>query len=243
MVRMVIRRHIERRARRPDGWLTALLAAVALSACCASGSIGLGRIADFLSGVLEVSLETSSSGYVTYALSGSLGGWADIPSLDEARLELDLSAATWADRFVDYDVDYDAVDEALRLLRAETGAAAGGELVFVSWSGDAYTADKGVCYLGWVGEDETVIAASYCGETTGAMYCSMNRGAQGKAECESCDETGDCAACDLTKSLEACLPPEESGASLDIDVDIDIDIDIDMDIDMDGSGDACSTGL
>jgi len=200
-----------------------------VSACCDGGSISLGRISAFLSGVFEVTFELEIDGSFTSNYDGDPGGWAQIPALDDTRIETDLSATTFSESLVKYDVDLDVIDEPLKILLVQDTS----EVFFIQWSGDAYTADKGVCYLGWHEFGAVKIAASHCDDDVGVMYCRMNQGSDGPATCIGCYADEPCVPCDMKESLGKCLPSSSSGSSVDLDVDIDIDIDIDMDVDLD----------
>ncbi len=209
---------------------TLLLAA----ACCTNGDLRLGRISAFLSGVFEVAFELEIDGYISFDFDDDLGDWAQIPAFDDARIETDLSAAAFSrNNLVKYDVDWDAFDEPLELLLAQDIGSGISDLLLVQWRGDAYTADKGVCYLGWTEHGEVKLAASHCDDDIGIMYCRMNQWSDGPAVCESCYTGQSCTLCDMKESLGKCLPDDSPGSSVDLDVDIDIDIDIDMDVDLD----------
>jgi hypothetical protein len=215
----------------------ALAAAASLAAwgCCDGLSIRLSRVADFLSGVVsvsgEVSAEFSSSdpGLATASFDGDFASFADIPAFPADQIETDLSAAAYLGRHAARDVDCDAAEEDMTVLYADVASPAA-DVVFASWSGDAYTADKGVCYLGWVEGGEARLAASWCGDDSGLMYCSMPTAAAVAAPtCELCDsESGACAACDMGGRLFSCLPPKSVSGGIDIDIDIDFDHDGDL---------------
>jgi hypothetical protein len=207
-----------------------LAAAVLLLAwgCCGNPSIKIGRIADFLNGVISISIELSLSTFATMTFDGDFGAWAAIPEFSTDEITADLSAAAFFHSKMSFDVDYDAADEGIELLGADD-AALSRPLFFASWRGDKYTADSGVCYLGWVDEDEVRLAASWCGEDEGVMYCSMHASGYGVLSCELCEAGSACVTCDMGGELNACLPTKISG-SIDIDVDIDIDIDVDVDV-------------
>ncbi len=212
---------------------TLVFALLLASACCDSGSLRLGRISAFLSGVFEVAFELEIDGYVSFSFDGDTGDWAQIPEFDDTRIVIDLSAAAFSRRQVAYDVDWDAIDESLGLLLAQDIGPSISDLLFIRWRGDSYTADKGVCYLGWTEHGEVKIAASRCNDDIGVMYCRMNQWSDGPAICESCYTGQSCELCDMEESLGKCLPHDSSGSSVDLDVDVDIDIDIDMDVDLD----------
>jgi hypothetical protein len=213
--------------------ILALAATLATSACCRDLSLGLGRVRDFLSGVLDLSLTVDAGVFVSSSFSGSFDAWADIPLFDSGEISTDLSAATWAEALIEVDIDLDGLAEDARLLLPEGVATGGNRLVFVSWRGDAYTVDKGVCYLGWVEGGRVELAASRCGEDLGVMRCSMPTAGGGALSCRLCPASGSCAACDTGGDLDDCLPEKEGGGSIDIDVDIDADIDADIDFDRD----------
>ncbi len=212
---------------------TLVFALLLASACCKEGSLRLGRISGFLSGVFEVAFELDIDGYASFSFDGDTGGWARIPAFDDERIVTDLSAAAFSGNQVEHDVDWDASDETLYLVLAQEIGLSIPDILFVRWKGDSYTADKGVCYLGWTEHGEVKIAASRCDDDIGVMYCRMNQWSDGPAVCESCYTGQSCELCDMTESLGDCLPDDSSGSSVDIDVDIDIDIDIDMDVDLD----------
>jgi hypothetical protein len=221
------RRDGPRRSAGKIAW-RALALALLLSSCCVSGSIGLGRVSGFMEGVLEISADLNLEGFVDHDFAGGAGVWADVGSFDQTRVETDLSAAVFTQANIVHDVDDDVFEERISLLRAVTSAAVGGEVLFVSWTGDEYTVDKGVCYLGWLEGSEVKLAASYCEVNLGTMYCTANQSSDPRPSCETCDSDGMCIACDMGKSLDACLPPKSIGGSVDLDIDIDIDIDIDV---------------
>jgi len=225
-------------SRRPAAALvTTLVCAVVVTACCVSGAIKLGRIKGFLSGVFELSGEAELTGTTTYSFDGELGAWADIPSFDLDELDVDISTASYYRGFVEFDVDYDASEERIEVLRAEGAGSTGALTVsFFSWGGDKYTLDKNVCYLGWAEGGDVYLSAAYCGETTGAMYCRMPGANEDNAYCESCDEGGSCSSCSMKKDFKECLPAKAGGGSIDLDIDIDIDIDVDMDADQHAEG-------
>lgn len=216
------------RSRLAGSWPVAAVALL-VTACCISGSIKIGRVSGFMSGVMEVSIGFDAAGSYGTILPGGVGGWADLESFDEARITTDLSAAAFSYKVgEEYDVDLDASAEELIFLRAETSAAVGGEMVFVAWEGDKWTVDKGVCYLGWMEEGDVKIAASYCGVDLGTMYCTAHQSNDPRPLCETCSADGMCSDCDMGKSLDKCLPPKSVGGSVDLDIDIDMDIDIDV---------------
>ncbi len=186
-----------------------------------------------MSGVFEVAFELHIDSYVSFDFDGDTGGWAQIPALDDARIATDLSAAEFSRSLVGYDVDFDAVDESVKLLLAQDVGSGTPDLLLIHWDGDAYTADKGVCYLGWTEQGRVKIAASHCNDDVGVMYCRMNQGSDGPVICERCYTGEACQICDMNSSLGKCLPSSSSESSVDLDVDIDIDIDIDMDVDLD----------
>jgi hypothetical protein len=208
--------------------------ALVVWACCNSSSIKLGRMADFLAGVFEVSFEVEVDASFSTSFDGDLAGWADIPSFDEGRVIVDLSAASFTRGQLAYDLDWDVVDEQLELRLARDGLE---DVLFIAWRGDQYTSDNKVCYLGWSEAGEATVAAAVCGEQTGAMYCTMPRGGDdGEMHCEACDESGHCLTCDPDGTVKECLPDKASGGSVDLDVDIDVDVDIDADVDLATAG-------
>ena len=229
------RQRTGRRRRRVCAGLLAVLLTAA--ACCVSGSIKLRRVRDFMAGVLDVTIQLDASATASYDFDGDLGGFADIPAFFDAEVEAELGADGFAAGFVEADVDFDAFEEELRLLVAEGVYSGGRPLVFTSWRGESYTADKGVCYLGWCEQGEVHLAANHCGQSNGYMRCSMPEDDELLARCETCSSPGQCAECDLSKTLSKCLPEKEGGGSIDIDVDIDIDIDADIDLDLDRDAD------
>jgi hypothetical protein len=212
----------------------ALAAALFLAwGCCVGATIKLSRVADFLSGVIEIS--GSASVEVSSSFDGDFAGWADIPAFSEDELDVDLSGAAYYEGSESFDVDYDAANEQVALLRAVAPAAPGAPMIFAAWSGDKYTIDGGVCYVGWVGDAEAHLAASWCGDGGGVMVCSMPI-ASSTASCDLCEGSSPCTPCDPGGRLEDCLPAEPTGGSVDLDVDIDIDIDIDIDVGDDTGG-------
>jgi hypothetical protein len=217
------------------GLVAILGTSLVVSACCDHVSIELGRLRGFLSGVFELSVEIQIDGFISSEFSGDvslLGEWAFIPSFDGAEVEADVSGAAFTRAIIEYDVDKDAAKERISVLRAEGGALTL-PLDFFIWNGDAWTADKDVCYLGWAEGGEVKIAASYCGETTGVMYCFMPGASEANVLCEACDTDGYCEQCSPKGSLDKCLPNKADGSgSIDLDIDIDIDIDLDMDVDL-----------
>lgn len=226
------------------GAATALALAAAVAAlawgCCDGLSIRLSRMADFLGGVIDVSAEVSAdvsgAGLVGVAFDGDFAGFADIPAFPAGEIAADLSGAAWSGGGGSFDMDYDAAREDVALLAAQGGALAS-PLVFASWRGDRYTADKGVCWLGWVEGAEARLAASWCGDETGLMYCEMPTVEGATPACELCDaETGGCAACDMGGRLKSCLPEKSVSGSIDIDIDIDFDHDQDVEADADTDG-------
>lgn len=210
--------------------LIALLAVLLVSACCDNLWIKLGRVKLYLSGVFELAVEGEISGWAEVEFSGDFGAFANLPAFDETEIETDISAAVFSLAHVEYDADYDAADERISGLRAE---GLGAPVVFVTWRGDKYTVDKGVCYLGWVEGGEIKLAANHCGQDNGAMYCYQPGASEELTYCERCTAGGVCESCDMGARLKKCLPAEEKGASADLDIDIDIDIDIDLDLDVD----------
>jgi hypothetical protein len=211
--------------------ICALAAGLALAACCRDLSLGLGRVRDFLAGVLDLSLTVDAEAFGSTGFEGDFDGWSDIPLFDSGEIATDLSGAAWGEALLDVDLDLDGVAEGTRLLLPDGVSTSGNRLVFVSWRGDAYTVDKGVCWLGWAEGGSVKLAAARCGQPTGVMYCSMPAAEGGTVSCELCPASGSCAACDMDGDLDECLPEEEGGGSIDIDVDIDADIDLDMDAD------------
>jgi hypothetical protein len=218
------------------GLIAVLAGSLVISACCGHISIKLGRLEGFLSGVFELSLEIQIDGFISSEFSGDLsllGEWAWIPSFDGAEVETDVTGAVFTRAIIEYDVDKDASKERISVLRAEGGSVGGAPLDFFIWNGDAWTADKDVCYLGWYEGNEAKIAASYCGETTGVMICYMSGTSTTTVFCDACDTDGFCEPCSLKESLDKCLPNKaDGGGSIDLDIDIDIDIDLDMDVDL-----------
>ena len=212
---------------------TLVFSLLLVSACCDKGSLRLRRISAFLSGVFEVAFELEIDGYASFDFDGDAGDWARIPAFDGARIATDLSAAAFSRQQAGYDVDWDAVDETIRLVLAENADPDIPDLLLIQWGGDAYTADKGVCYLGWTEQGQVKIAASHCDDDIGVMYCRMSQGSDGPAICEGCYTGQACQLCDMKKSLNDCLPSSSDGSSVDVDVDIDIDIDMDIDLDLD----------
>jgi len=219
--------------RRPILVVCALVVGLALAACCRDLSLSLGRVRDFLSGVLEISLTAEGSLFVSSSFSGDFRGFANIPLFDEGGIAADLSGATWQAAVLEFDVDLDGFAEETRLLLPQGVQASGSRLIFVAWRGDSYTVDKGVCYLGWPESGRVKLAASRCGKSSGVMYCSMPANDETLARCEFCPATGACGACDMTGDFDDCLPAEKISGSLDIDIDIDADIDFDLDHDRD----------
>lgn len=218
----------------------AVLLAAALATtwgCCDDPRINLSRIGDFLNGVLDLSLDLSIDELVSFSFDGDFAGWAGIPAFSTDEIEVDLTAAAYFEGDASFDIDLDALKEDVRLIAADvTGSAV--PVLFATWRGDKYTADKGVCYLGWVDETRLVLAATWCGDDSGVMYCWRPDNGMGDPSCELCEtSTGGCTGCAMNERLTACLPPKP--ASIDVDVDIDIDIDIDIDMDMDVGGDTC----
>lgn len=210
---------------------TVLLAAALLLAwgCCDGLRVKLSRVGDFLQGIIDLSGSVSIEGSSSFG--GDFAAWADIPAFDEGEIEFDLTGAVYFEGSDELDVDYDAADEELALLRAD------GAVIFAAWRGDKYTADKGVCWLGWVEGGEAKLAAAWCGDDAGVMYCGMPTSGQGEPTCDLCESSsGACAACDMDARLSACLPPKPTSGSVDVDVDIDIDIDVDMDLDEETCG-------
>ena len=197
--------------------------------CCVGATIKLSRIADFLSGIVEIS--GSASVEVSSSFDGDFAGWADIPAFSVEELDVDLSGAAYYEGSTSFDVDYDAAKEQVALLKAVDDAALGAPMIFAAWSGDKYTIDGGVCYVGWVGDAEAHLAASWCGDGGGVMICSMSTVGAGALSCDLCEGSSACTPCSMNGRLEDCLPPEPTGGSIDLDVDIDIDIDIDIDVD------------
>ena len=222
----------------------ALTTAAFAAGCCDGLSIRLSRMVDFLSGVVGISgsvsadVAASDSAFASVVFSGDFAGFADIPAFPSDEVETDLSGATWLGGGVAFDMDYDASDEDVTVLFADVPSP-GADVVFSSWRGDAYTADKGVCYLGWAESGEARLAATWCGEESGLMFCSMPAGVAGAApSCERCDaQTGSCTACDMSDRLKSCLPKKSASGSVDIDIDIDIDFDHDGELSVDSDAD------
>ena len=160
---------------------TLVFSLLLVSACCDKGSLRLRRISAFLSGVFEVAFELEIDGYASFDFDGDAGDWARIPAFDGARIATDLSAAAFSRQQAGYDVDWDAVDETIRLVLAENADPDIPDLLLIQWGGDAYTADKGVCYLGWTEQGQVKIAASHCDDDIGVMYCRMSGSTAGVA--------------------------------------------------------------
>ncbi len=211
--------------------ILALVVGLALAACCRDLSLGMGRVRDFLSGVLDISLSVDVDVFVSSSFSGGFDAWADIPLFDSGEVATDLSAATWGEALLDFDLDLDGAAEDTRLLLPDGVPTSGSRLVFVSWRGDSYTVDKGVCYLGWAEGGRVKLVAARCGEATGLMVCSMPATGGDTVSCELCPASGSCELCDMGGDLDDCLPEKKVGGSIDIDVDIDVDIDLDIDLD------------
>jgi hypothetical protein len=208
-----------------------LLAAALLLAwgCCDGARIKLSRIADFLSGVVEISIDLSMDEFVSASFDGNFAAWAEIPAFSVDEIETDLTAALYATGSASFDMDNDAAAESVVVLAADDDSTFVAPIFFASWRGDKYTADKGVCYLGWVDETQVRIAATWCGDATGVMYCTTSKSGQGAPECDLCEaSSGACAACDLDGRMTSCLPPKPLSGSIDIDVDIDLDVDFDV---------------
>jgi hypothetical protein len=206
--------------------------------CCDGLSIRLSRIFDFLSGVGEISAEVSASdtGFETVSFNGDFATWSNIPAFPADEIGVDLTSATYLGGSAKHDVDFDASRENVTLL-VPVDAALAPLTVFASWHGDKYTADKGVCYLGWVDGTEIRLAATWCGDDSGLMYCAMPDTKAGTPWCELCDaEDGTCAPCPMSGRLDSCLPPKSASGSIDIDIDIDIDFDHDPDVWIDADG-------
>jgi hypothetical protein len=221
--------------RRALALLAVLLAgALTAAACCIDGELKLGRVKAFLTGVFELTIDVEIDGYTTFAFSGEVGDWADIPAFDMAALDVDISGASFYRAFYDYDVDLDAADEAIVALRAENAGATGSATVeLFTWEGDKYTLDKKVCYVGWSEGGDVYLSAAYCGADTGAMYCRAPGANEDLASCERCDASGSCDPCNMKSDLKECLPAKSSSAGVDLDIDIDVDIDLDVDHDED----------
>jgi hypothetical protein len=213
----------------------ALVLGLALAACCRDLSLGLWRVRDFLSGVLELSLTVEVEAFVPTGFSGDFDDWSDIPLFDSGEISTELSGAAWGEAWLGFDLDLDGLDEDARLLLAGGVPSSGNSPVFVSWRGDAYTVDRGVCWLGWVEGGSVKLAAARCGQPTGVMVCSMPAGNEDLARCELCPASGACATCDMEGDLDECLPEKEAGGGVDLDIDVDIDVDIDLDMDADRS--------
>jgi hypothetical protein len=234
---------METRRRIPSTWAIPIRAAAKVAAaallawgCCDGLSLRLSRMADFLFGVIELSAEVSASGLASVTFSGDFAGFADIPAFPADEVDLDLTGAAYVGGSAKRDVDYDAAKEKVTLLVAQGGALAA-PAVFAKWHGDRYTADKGVCYLGWVDGPLVRLAATWCGDESGLMYCEMPSNETGAPSCELCDaETGSCAACDMGDREKACLPPKSVSGGIDIDIDIDFDHDQDVALDTDPDG-------
>jgi hypothetical protein len=224
------------RTRRIASCAAALAAALLLAwGCCVGATIKIGRIGDFLNGVIAVSAEVSIDAFTSFSFDGDFAAWADIPAFAVDAIEADLSTAVYTSGEASLDIDYDAADEGLALLAADDPALSE-PMLFAAWSGDKYTMDEDVCYLGWLDANSVHIAAGRCGDGTGVMYCWRPDNGMGDPYCELC-ESGGCAPCDMTGDLDDCLPPAPSSGSIDLDVDVDIDIDIDIDVD-NGTGGA-----
>ena len=164
------------------------------------------------------------------AFDGDFASWAEIPAFPVDEIETDLESAAYMGNVAPFrfDMDYDAADEGVSLLVA-LDAALRPLVVFASWRGDKYTADKGVCYLGWVEGGTARLAATWCGKGAGVMYCAMPASGEGAPTCELCDSAdGACAACSMGGRLDSCLPKESIAGSVDLDVDIDFDLDGDL---------------
>jgi len=208
-----------------------LAVAVAVVACCTM-EFKLGRVRAFMSGVFEVAVEMQIEGWISVDFSGDLGAFANLPAFDDGEVVTDIASDQFSLAHVEDDIDDDASDEQLSVLRA-TGA--GAPVTFVFWRGDAYTVDKGVCYLGWAEGGEVKLAANWCKQENGAMYCHMPGADEQLAYCERCKADGSCEACSMQMGLEECLPKKKDSGGLDLDIDIDIDIDIDWDLDVEPS--------
>ena len=129
--------------------MAALVAAVmGVSGCCDSVPLKLSRMSDFLSGVWEIGVEVELDSLVTFHFSGDLGGWSDIPALSMDAIGPDISLATYETQELLYDMDFDGKKESVRLLVARGSSVPGGQVIFASWKGDAFTLDKSYCYLG-----------------------------------------------------------------------------------------------
>ncbi|HUT77345.1 MAG TPA: hypothetical protein VM285_06650 [Polyangia bacterium] len=217
--------------RHPIPVVLALVAGLAFLACCRDLSLGLWRVRDFLSGVLDISLTVDAEIFVSTGFEGDFDDWSDIPLFDDGEIETDLTAAAYSGALFEIDLDFDGIEEKTSLILAEGAAASGNRPIFVAWEGDSYTVDKGVCYLGWAENGDVKLAAARCGQSTGVMYCSMPQNSEDLARCELCPASGACTPCDMDGELDDCLPEKEAGGSIDIDIDIDADIDLDMDAD------------
>lgn len=223
----------ESRAKRIAPAIAGIAAALLLAwGCCAGVSLKLGRVGDFLSGVVEISGSVSVDAMVSSSFDGDFAGWADIPAFSAEEFDIDLSGAVYFEASHSFDVDYDAAAEDLRLLAADDPDVLGEPAIFAAWAGDKYTADAGVCYVGWVGATEVHLAASWCGDDGGVMLCDMPSGAAAGPTCRQCLGGSSCTDCDMGGDMEDCLPPAPSSGSVDLDVDVDIDIDIDIDVDL-----------
>ena len=229
--------------RLPRSWAAAFRAATLAAAagalawgCCDGLSLRLSRMADFLSGVIDLSAAVSVSGLASATFNGDFATWADVPAFPAGEIDLDLTGAAWVGGSEKRDMDYDAAKEKVTLLAAQGGALAA-PAVFATWRGDRYTADKGVCYLGWVDGALVRLAAAWCGDESGLMYCEMPSSGTGAPSCELCDaETGACNACDMHDREKSCLPPKSVSGGIDIDIDIDFDHDQDVMLDTDPDG-------
>ncbi len=191
--------------------------------------------------LLEVALLITFSPYTP---NGSVGEWAGIPAFDDDELNLVLTSATFEAGETSYDIDDDAYDENVRVLRVTTSTE--DERLLVAWQGDKFTLDKKQCYLGWQEGTTTRLVTAPCGENDVATYLRVEDGDESSLEAEVCSPGGGCAKCDAGDDIEECgpdradeLPPSGDGdADTDTDTDTDTDADADTDTDTDTDADA-----
>ncbi len=186
--------------------------------CCEDQKLEVSELDLRLRGGYEASIDVEFDWDMQFEWDWDWSGWSHIDASASQSFEFDGEEWFTFENHVDADVDDDGVDESVNLIAIAEHQPTDPERIYVTWRGDEYSFDAGMCYLLWWEGTTTKLLMAHCGRQEPAIACEMRQGRRGSLDCGACNELGVCVDCGEQQKVSECIDlgaeelPNESNA-------------------------------